>query len=308
MKKLRIVCWGAGNSFIDCLSILKKEIEKGNIILSAIIDNKKKSICDREIIRSYDLDLIEFDYVIITSIKYFYDIKRTLIAKNIPQEKIVDYRILYERDFDFLEYVRNGWIDNQIINNTISELSYDNANRKLKGKNIEVIIGRKSYISSIHFDNRELGHYFSMTVGNFTSISEGINIEIGLNLDHDYNRITNYGLSHLSGFSDHLELLKMKNYELSIGSDVWIGQNATIKSGITIGDGAVIASNSYVVSDVPDYAIVGGNPAKVIKFRFDESTIRAIKDTQWWNMSEEELIKYKDYFDDPLMFIEKVGK
>lgn len=58
-----------------------------------------------------------------------------------------------------------------------------------------------------------------------------------------------------------------------IGNDVWIGSSVTIMSGVTVGDGVVIAANSHVVKDVPPYAIVGGNPAKVIKFRFFEKQI-----------------------------------
>lgn len=68
-----------------------------------------------------------------------------------------------------------------------------------------------------------------------------------------------------------------------IGHDVWIGSNVTMSMGLEIGTGAVLASNSTVTKNVPPYAIVGGNPAKVIKYRFDESTIGRLLDSQWWN-------------------------
>lgn len=71
--------------------------------------------------------------------------------------------------------------------------------------------------------------------------------------------------------------------DISIGNDVWIGYNATIMAGVTVGDGAIIATNSTVVNDVEPYSIVGGNPARVIKKRFSEDTIAKLLELQWWN-------------------------
>lgn len=68
-----------------------------------------------------------------------------------------------------------------------------------------------------------------------------------------------------------------------VGNDVWIGYNATIMPGVTIGDGAIIAANATVVKDVAPYSIVGGNPAKVIKKRFSDEKISELLETQWWN-------------------------
>lgn len=71
----------------------------------------------------------------------------------------------------------------------------------------------------------------------------------------------------------------------SVGNDVWIGSHCTIRSGLTIGDGAVIAGGANVVSDVPPYAIVGGNPAKIIRYRFPEELRLRLLDLQWWDVS-----------------------
>jgi acetyltransferase-like isoleucine patch superfamily enzyme len=78
--------------------------------------------------------------------------------------------------------------------------------------------------------------------------------------------------------------------ELVVGNDVWIGHNALILPNVQrIGDGAVIGAGSIVTRDVPDFAVVAGNPAKVIKYRFSNETISRIKALQWWNKSIEEL-------------------
>lgn len=74
-----------------------------------------------------------------------------------------------------------------------------------------------------------------------------------------------------------------------IDHDVWIGRDSTIMPGVHIGCGAIIASQSVVTCDVPAYCIVGGNPARIIRFRFDEQTIMALLDIAWWNWSAEKI-------------------
>lgn len=73
------------------------------------------------------------------------------------------------------------------------------------------------------------------------------------------------------------------NYSIIIGNDCWIGFGVSIISGITIGDGAVILAHAMVAKDVPPYAIVGGVPAKILKYRYDEETIKFLLDFRWWN-------------------------
>jgi virginiamycin A acetyltransferase len=76
-----------------------------------------------------------------------------------------------------------------------------------------------------------------------------------------------------------------------IGNDVWIGYHAVIMPGVTVGDGAIIASCAVVTKDVPPYAVVGGNPAAIIKKRFDEATIRKLLHTQWWHWDSEKITR-----------------
>ena len=74
--------------------------------------------------------------------------------------------------------------------------------------------------------------------------------------------------------------------DILIGNDVWIGNNSTIMPGVQIGDGAVIAANAHIVTNVPPYSIYGGNPGKLIKYRFDENTINALQHLAWWELED----------------------
>ena len=87
-----------------------------------------------------------------------------------------------------------------------------------------------------------------------------------------------------------------------IGNDVWIGRRAIIKAGVTVGDGAVIGSGSVVTKDVPPYAIVGGVPANIIRYRFDEETIKELLQSEWWNMPDEVIERCAYLIKDPLYF------
>ena len=80
-----------------------------------------------------------------------------------------------------------------------------------------------------------------------------------------------------------------------IGNDVWIGHNATIMAGVTIGDGAIVGTNATVVKDVAPYSIVGGNPAKEIRKRFDAATIEKLLALKWWNWNIEKITKHAEH-------------
>ncbi len=82
-----------------------------------------------------------------------------------------------------------------------------------------------------------------------------------------------------------------KKGNITIGNDVWIGYNATIMAGVTIGDGAIIATNSTIIKDVEPYSVVGGNPAKEIKKRFSKEVITKLLKLQWWNWDIQKITK-----------------
>lgn len=121
------------------------------------------------------------------------------------------------------------------------------------------------------------------TIGKFSSISWGVTIGPE---DHDYRKITSHSFLYSTKAFTLVDKKRYSPFERDcvIGNDVWIGCNATILRGVTIGDGAVIGANSLVNKDVPPYAIVGGTPARVLKYRFTEDIIERLLTIKWWDM------------------------
>ena len=287
---------------------MEKESVGSSIQTIAYVDRRKLDFENVQVISPAELCNIEYDYIIICSSKYKNEILNEIIQKGISTEKVIFGELFLEKGFDFSTYKENKWLNNQIINNRVVCDSFEDKNRIYKGKSIELYLGRKSYSAEMIFENTDPPTKMIMNVGNYTSISWNVTIEIGLNADHDYHRVTNYGMTHLGKNIEVVDEGTDKECFLDNGSDVWIGRGSRIKSGIKIGDGAVVAANSYVVSDVPDYAIVGGNPARLVKYRFDDQTIADFKRIKWWLMPEKELLKYRELFDDPSMFIKQFLK
>lgn len=93
-----------------------------------------------------------------------------------------------------------------------------------------------------------------------------------------------------------------------IGNDVWIGHAAIIKAGVTIGDGAAIGAGAVVTKDVPPYAIVGGIPAKIIKYRFSEETIKKLIESKWWELNDETIEEIAPYIQDVNKFLCELSK
>ena len=132
-----------------------------------------------------------------------------------------------------------------------------------------------------------------LIIGNFCSIAGNIKIYLGGN--HRTDWVTTYPFGHIN---QHIfnnfngEGHPATKGDVIIGNDVWIAQNVTIMSGVTIGDGAIIANNSHVVKNVEPYSIVGGNPAKLIRYRFTTEQIKKLLEIKWWDWDDEKINKF----------------
>ena len=129
-----------------------------------------------------------------------------------------------------------------------------------------------------------------LIVGNFCSIGSDVSIYLGGNHRTDWVTTYPFGHIHRDVFSvfDGTGHPSTKG-DVTIGNDVWIGSHANIMSGVTVGDGAVIANNSHVVKNVEPYSLVGGNPAKHIKYRFTPEQIEKLLEIQWWYWDDEKI-------------------
>lgn len=135
------------------------------------------------------------------------------------------------------------------------------------------------------------------TFGKFCSIGPGCRIGLG-------KHPTNYLSTHPVFFSNKNQagvLFTKSNYfkeyeSINIGNDVWIGANVVVLDGVTVGNGAIIAAGSVVVKDVPPYAIVGGNPAKLIRMRFSGDVIDSLSELEWWDRESTWLLKHIECF------------
>lgn len=147
----------------------------------------------------------------------------------------------------------------------------------------DVIIGRHTYYDP-SLRVRSWGEQSKLNIGAFCSIAD--NVEIFLGGNHDYERVSTFPFFE-KGFGGKSGTYS--NGDVVIGNDVWIGSGAKILSGVSIGDGAVVGAFSVVTKDILPYAIVGGNPARTIKWRFRPEKIKALQEMQWWNWSDEQI-------------------
>jgi chloramphenicol O-acetyltransferase type B len=163
---------------------------------------------------------------------------------------------------------------------------------------INVLIGDFSYVSS--------GTQLDLTqIGKFCSLGPQILSGCG---GHPINLVSTnpvfFSTFTQSGVTFATKDCFEDRKDIIIGHDVWIGARAFIKDGIKVGNGAVVAAGAVVVKDVPDYAIVGGTPAKIIRYRFPPEVIQRLLAIQWWNWPVEKLQDASSYFNDINSFVE----
>lgn len=163
-------------------------------------------------------------------------------------------------------------------------------------------IGRKAKLLNSHVGRysriRSNCSVANAVIGNFTAI--GRNTVIGPGA-HPMNYLTPHSIFYKNDWHWHendwrkdIDFTWVK--PITIGNEVWIGMNCVIMDGVTIGDGAVIATGAVVTKDIPPFAIAGGVPAKVIKFRFPQEMIDRLMEIKWWNLPDEKITEVIDLF------------
>lgn len=148
-------------------------------------------------------------------------------------------------------------------------------------------IGKWTYgVPHIKYDNKG----GNLEIGSFCSIAGGVQILLGGN--HKMDWVTTYPFYVYWDSAKYIPSPSHSKGDVIIKNDVWIGENVTILSGVTIGNGAVIGTSAVVAKNVPDYSVVVGNPARVIKQRFDDETVERLLRIRWWNWSDQKIEKF----------------
>ena len=154
--------------------------------------------------------------------------------------------------------------------------------------------------------NNVLYHYpvnhDKLVIGKFCSIASGVQFLMGP-ANHRISSVSTYPFHVFGGAwaqqtPPHLDQLPRKG-DIVVGNDVWLGRDSLILPGVTIGDGAIVAARSVVPRDVAPYTVVGGDPARFLKQRFDDELIQLLEEVRWWDLPPEELAELLPVLCDP---------
>lgn len=161
-------------------------------------------------------------------------------------------------------------------------------------KSPNIIVGDFTYFSDKDFESR-VTHFYDfigdkLIIGKFCQIAAGVEFVMN-GANHRMNTVTTFPFNIFEDWETKappLSEFPLKG-DTVVGNDVWIGQNATVMPGVHIGDGAIIGAESTVAGDVEPYTIVAGNPARLVRRRFDEELTALLLEFKWWNKSAAEI-------------------
>jgi len=154
---------------------------------------------------------------------------------------------------------------------------------------------KHSFEGCVRYLDKKRKDVDKLIIGKYCSIGSGAVFIMAGNQGHRSDWISTFPFYYQANIFKEAKNPYEKAGDTTIGHDVWIGTEAMILSGITIGTGAVISARAVVTKDVEPYAIVGGNPATVIKYRFSEKKIATLLQLKWWDWSEEKIKQNMDF-------------
>lgn len=232
----------------------------------------------------------------------------------------INYKDLYKRPFSLRAVVRGVLFGNSYFRYIVTKIrygkkvqffrsshigkgvSFEGANKVFYHSSFQGSMGFGSFIGP----HCEIGAY----IGRFTSIAPWVRTNPGIHpIEAPYVSTCPMFFSNFCqngySFTSKMAFTEYVHFCV-IGSDVWVQENVFFTAGITIGDGAVVMAGAVVVKDVPPYAVVGGCPAKVIKYRYSQDVIDFLLKIQWWNRSIEWIKAHADDFNNIECFIKRI--
>ena len=146
---------------------------------------------------------------------------------------------------------------------------------------------KHSFEECVRYLDKKRKDVDKLIIGKYCSIGSGAVFMMAGNQGHRMDWVSTFPFYFQANIFKSAKNAYEKVGDTVIGDDVWIGSEAMIMAGVNIGSGAVVAARAVVTKDVPAYAVVGGNPAQVIRYRFDEETIAKLLKLKWWDWAEE---------------------
>lgn len=226
--------------------------------------------------------------------KYNSEIKKIDFLRNIDDKK--EYQVL------FASYNKSLLVE---LTKVVSEGKviqlFEDTEGTSEGRKGHTRIGRYCYGPLVK-DNFKIA-----SIGSFCCFAKGVDVVWNHPLDMVTNHEFMYSPYHCNKVDNQKIAYSELNKKFIIGNDVWLGQNVLLTNGVKIGNGVRAAAGAVITKDIPDYAVVAGVPAKIIKYRFTEEQIQQLNKIAWWNWNIEKIKECYDDFMDIEIFLKKHG-
>lgn len=303
---IKVAVWGEGDRFPSLWPYFQRLEQQGILKVVAIASEQQGKIVFT--LKRQMTSGGAINGIFLTATKDYWPTAEKLIKAGIPRDRIWDARVVQVNGMDWQRFLFDGTVQCRIDDKnqprwSFSDLSLTLCKREYRSDSKVISLGCRSYIADGKIEGRG-----EIMLGNYSSVSWDVVFELGLNNGHDYHRIFTYDVFNIDWPVEEKDRY-MSVGSINIGSDVWVARGCRLKASgsrpLRIGDGAVIAADSVVVSDVPPFAIVGGNPAKLIKWRFPEEIRRKLVELRWWDWPLEKLYHCHEELLDPLKFVQK---